>query len=133
MKLFRLVRIAYIPDGTFGVLFDERIPFCLTLEREWKDNKRNISCIPTGEYTCIRYPSRKFGETFIVKDVPNRMGILFHKGNLEEDSHGCIIIGEEYGKLNDKTAVLSSGKGFGEFLWRLEDMKYFKLRIRDEN
>ena len=52
MKHFKLKRVAYIADGTFGVLFDEEIPFCLTVEREWKNNQRNISCIPTGFYLC---------------------------------------------------------------------------------
>ena len=110
MKAFKLVRVAYIPDGTFGVLFDEDIPFALTLEREWNDNKRGESCIPTGTYLCRRVQSPKFGDTFEVCDVPDRSSILLHGGNIEDDSHGCILIGEMYEKYKGKIAVLVRGK-----------------------
>ena len=129
MKHFKLLRIAYIPDGTFGVLFDEDIPFCLTLEREWRDNKRNVSCIPRGTYICKRVKSAKFGDTFEVCDVPGRSHILFHKGNIEDDTHGCIVVGEEYGKYKGKVAVLSSGRAFKEFKERSKVIDCFGLRI----
>jgi hypothetical protein len=136
VKAFKLIRVAYIPDGTFGVLFDGETPFCLTLEREWKDNKRGESCIPMGTYSCKRVVSPKFGDTFEVCDVPGRSHILFHKGNLEDDSHGCILIGEEYGRFRiardiSKVAVLSSGRGFKEFRERTNSVDDFELKIRD--
>ena len=131
MKQFKLIRIAYIPDGTFGVLFDENIPFCLTLEREWNDNKKGKSCIPRGKYLCERVQSPKFGVTFEVCNVPERSHILFHKGNIEDDSHGCIILGEMYGELYGKVAVLSSGLAFNEYLKRLWKNENFELEIKD--
>jgi len=129
MRNFKLVRIAYIRDGTFGVLFDDLTPFCLTLEREWLNNIRNVSCIPEGKYVCGRVDSPKFGQTFMVGLVPSRSYILFHKGNIEDDSHGCIILGEEYGELKGKIAVLSSGKAFKEFQERLKTVENFNLEI----
>ena len=131
MRQFKLVRIAYIPDGTFGVLLDEDIPFCLTLEREWNDNKRGESCIPRGEYLCKRVQSPKFGDTFEVCDVSGRSYILFHRGNIEDDSHGCILVGEMYEKLKGKIAVLASRKGYKEFKKRTKDINVFKLEIKD--
>lgn len=131
MKQFKLIRIAYIPDGTFGVLFDEDIPFCLTLEREWKDNEENISCIPRGEYLCKRVESPKFGDTFEVCDVPGRSHILFHRGNIEDDSEGCIVIGEQYHKYKNKISIKASREGFAEFKQRTDDINYFKLEIKD--
>ena len=128
-KNFRLIRVAYIPDGTFGVLLDEGVPFCVTLERPWLENKKRISCIPHGYYLCERVQSPKFGDTFEVKDVPERSHILFHKGNLSEDTHGCIIVGERYDPLGDKNAVLSSGKAFIEFKKRTKGDYTFQLRI----
>ena len=133
MKNLKLIRIAYIPDGTFGVLFDEDTPFCLTLEREWNDNKRGESCIPIGEYVCKRIQSPKFGDTFEILHVSKRSNILFHKGNIEDDSHGCILVGEMYERLKTKNAILASGKAWKEFLWRLEDIKFFKLKITNVN
>jgi hypothetical protein len=131
MKYFKLVRVAYIEDGTFGVLFDENTPFCLTLEREWKDNRRGESCIPLGIYSCSRIISPKFGNTFKVRNVEGRSHILFHKGNLEDDSHGCILLGEEYGRYKDKIAILSSGRAFNEFWGRLKGLMNFELEVKD--
>lgn len=131
MKHLELIRIAYVPDGTFGVLLDEDTPFCLTLEREWNDNKRNISCIPRGSYICKRIQSPKFGDTFEVCDVPGRSHILFHRGNIEDDSHGCILVGEMYEKLKGKIAVLASGKAFKEFKQRTHFLVELELEIRD--
>jgi len=131
MKHFRLLRVAYIADGTFGVLFDEKIPFCLTVEREWVENIRNISCIPTGYYLCERVQSRAFGDTFTIRKVLGRKLIRFHKGNIEDDSHGCVVVGEEYGRYKGKVAVASSGRAFEEFKYRLRHVNQFYLDIAD--
>jgi len=131
MKQIKLLRVAYIDDGTFGVLFDEDTPFCLTLEREWRDNKRGESCIPAGQYICKRVKSPKFGDTFEVCDVFGRSHILFHKGNLEDDSHGCILVGEMYERFKGKNAILASGRAWREFQERLRDVLRFRLYIED--
>ena len=130
MRHLYLTRIAFNEDGTFGVLVDEDVPFCLTLERPWLNNKKNVSCIPDGFYMCRRTNSPKFGNTFEVMDVRNRTHILFHKGNLDDDSHGCILLGEEYGFLSNQPAILSSGRAFREFLGRLEGENEFLLTIQ---
>ena len=131
MKQFKLIRIAYIPDGTFGVLLDEDIPFCLTLEREWKDNEENISCIPRGSYLCKWVQSPKFGDTFEVFDVPKHTHILFHKGNIEDDSEGCIIIGEQFHKYKGKISLKASREGYREFKQRTHFLMEFELEIKD--
>ena len=130
MITLTLKRIAHTRDGTFGVLLDSN-PFALTCEREWLDNKSDVSCIPTGEYICRRVNSLRFGNTFEVMFVKGRTNILFHSGNTEDDSKGCILVGEEFGEVNGKTAVLSSKKGFAEFLERLKDVDEFILIIRN--
>jgi|SRR3972149_2066779 len=129
MRIFKLVRISLISDGTFGVLLDGDIPFALTVERPWLNNQRGVSCIPEGLYTCRRVDSPKFGNTFEVSNVADRSEILFHKGNIDDDSRGCIIIGEQFEFLGGKVAVLSSAKGFGEFLDRTRELVIFDLKI----
>lgn len=133
MRQLKLLRIAYIPDGTFGVLFDEDIPFCLTLEREWRNNEKNVSCIPGGLYLCKRVQSPKFGDTFKVLHVSGRSDILFHKGNIEDDSHGCILVGEQYHKYKGKISIKASRQGFAEFKKRTKDLEFFKLEITNGN
>lgn len=93
------------------------------------DNQQNISCIPAGTYICKRVISPKFGETFEVTYVPGRSHILFHKGNLAEDTHGCIIVGEYFDPLYGEHAVLSSGKAFKEFFAILDGIDEFTLVI----
>ncbi len=127
--MVKIRRIAYTDDGTFGVIFKEDVPFALTVEKEWKDNAPYISCIPNGTYVCKRVNSPKFGNTFEVTQVAGRTHILFHKGNTEDDLHGCIAVGEEFGTLNGKTAVLRSGKGFAEFMQNLTGKVEFELEI----
>ena len=129
MRIFNLIRISDIDDGTFGVFLDYDIPFCLTLERRWLDNKRGESCIPWGNFICQRVQSPKFGETFQVLDVPGRSGILFHKGNINDDSHGCILLGEQFEPINGKNGILASGKAFQEFMQRTHSIDNFVLKI----
>ena len=141
MKHIELKRVAC--DGsnpTMGVLLSHRIPFAVSLERPWLGNRRGESCIPLGEYLCLRCSaspdygyadSPTFGDTFQVFEVPNRHKILFHKGNIDDDTHGCIIVGEQYGYLNSEQAVLSSSAGFGEFLSILQHEDEFMLSVTD--
>ena len=71
-------------DGKFG---------CDTLELAWKNNQRNISCIPTGEYIVKRVFSFKFGWVYEVQNVPNRSAIYLHQGNYFFNTLGCILLG----------------------------------------
>lgn len=88
----------YGKDGTYGTLIAKRngsiIFITNTIELAWRDNKRNISCIPEGKYQCVPYKSSHLGHTFLVKDVPNRSGILLHPANFvagkNVDLRGCI-------------------------------------------
>ena len=128
--LKRLTKDSEIP--TFGVLFHEgQIPFALTLERPWRNNEHGVSCIPPGVYACKRVDSPKFGNTFQVLNVLNRDEILFHKGNIQEDSHGCILIGEQFGSLKDEPAVKAAAEGFKELLDITIAVDAFTLEIKD--
>lgn len=131
MREFHLIRISHLKDETLGVFLDNDLPFCLTLERPWLGNRRNISCIPGDSYICKRVMSPKFGNTFAVDSVRGRSHILFHKGNISEDTHGCIILGEEFNSMSGKNMLRSSGVAFAEFLHRTMDINIFKLIVRN--
>ncbi|MAH50268.1 hypothetical protein CMI37_30890 [Candidatus Pacearchaeota archaeon] len=130
---FVLKRVAFLDDETFGVLLAGKTPFCLTLELPWKDNLKNKSCIPKGDYSCRAIMSNRFGKTFEVLNVPGRSNILFHKGNISDDSRGCIILGEQFEPLKGENAVLSSGEAFREFMIRTENVDEFNLFIWGEH
>jgi hypothetical protein len=122
-----LIRIGQSNVGTFGVLRIGQVPFALTLERPWRDNETNVSCIPPTEYLCRRVHSPKFGETFEVQGVERRSHILFHKGNTIEDTHGCILVGEQF----DGAKLAYSGAGYGEFMAKMAGLDEFTLRITE--
>tara|TARA_R110000765_G_scaffold90064_1_gene171608 strand:+ start:148 stop:552 length:405 start_codon:yes stop_codon:yes gene_type:complete len=129
MKIIDMVRIATGENGTFGVLLDEGMPFAVTLEPEWKDNQKNISCIPSGEYICNDTNSVRFGYTFQIDQVPDRTHILFHCGNFTKDTKGCILIGEQF----ENDCILASRHGFKEFIYRLKGCGTFMLKITEHN
>ena len=128
MKTMRLKRIHGDETGTYGAIIDYR-PFAVTLEDPWKDNLPNISCIPSGIYTCERIVSPKFGNTFQIMDVPNRTHILFHRGNTQEDTQGCILLGEKYEPVAGKPGIQFSGQGYREFMGKLTGINEFELVI----
>lgn len=136
--LLTLHRLPETESETLGVLSWNGIPFAVSLEHRWRNNERRISGIPFGNYTVIRCrasevygyeDSPKFGNTFMVQKVPNRDHILFHKGNTVDDTDGCILIGSEFGYINNQQAVLNAAKAFEKFLKLTEDVDFFDLEI----
>jgi hypothetical protein len=74
---------------------------CLTLERPWKDNKSEVSCIPKGDYICKwTFSPRLVRYTYQIMNVKDRTGIRFHSGNYFFDVIGCIILGHKYADIN---------------------------------
>lgn len=124
MKKLTLKRINSSSECVLGVLELDDKEICKTLELPWRDNQKGISCIPAGEYKLSPYPSSRFGEVYIVNDVPNRTGILIHTGNTADDIQGCILVGDSYGKLNGKKAVLNSRQAFNLLKETLGEEEY---------
>ena len=116
-----LKRIWETDTATYGVLIDD-VPFAVTLELPWRNNQRDISCIPAGIYCCQKIMSPHFGEVFSFINVPGRKDILIHKGNLDIETKGCILVGEQFEKFFRKSkwwnGILRSHKGFSELLQR---------------
>ena len=125
-------RIEQTEQGTIGVLLLDRKIQCLTLEKHWRNNEPNISCIPPGNYTCQRITSQKFGQTYEVQNVPGRSSILFHAGNTYADTQGCILVGNQVGHLNGYRAVLESRHAFENLMQELFDCLTFSLLVVED-
>lgn len=123
----KIVRVEESLDGTFGVLLIDEKAYCVTLELPDANNRNRVSNIPPGVYQCEKTISQKFGQVVHVKDVPGRTGILFHPGNTTDDTLGCILLGQYFGKLRTKRAVLNSGETFKHFLNKVQN--HFALEI----
>lgn len=98
-----LKRVVNDADVTLGVIRLNKYIFS-TLELPWKDNARNVSCIPDGIYVV----SLNDRNIYTLSDVPGRYGIQIHVGNLASDIRGCILLGLRFGTLMGQPAVLNS-------------------------
>lgn len=119
-------------DGikTLGGLIFDNVLIAVTVERPWKNNERQKSCIPVGEYRCVpeNHPTKK--QVFRLQKVPNRDGILIHIANSVTEIQGCIAPGlaildssipEKYGVANSAFAMKK--------LIEVTDFKPFVLRV----
>ncbi len=119
--------------GTFGYLKINKQVFCVTLEPPDLENKSNISNIPTGQYFCKPYSSKKYPNTYQIMNVTDRTNILFHAGNVADDTAGCIMLAQHWGKLADnKRAILNSGNTFKKFIELMNDNEFLHLTIKED-
>ncbi len=115
-----LIRYNSAEDYTDGILIIDDVFECYTLEDEYRTKKvYGETRIPDGTYFVElrtegklhqRYKD-KFGEDFHkgmlwVKDVPGFQYILFHIGNNDDDTAGCILVGSTADK--DRNFIGSS-------------------------
>ena len=116
MKL-RLVREVLHKDYTMGTLYDEVGIVCATLEDAVRDKKvYGETAIPYGEYEVRVTISPRFKTPLpLLLNVPNFEGVRIHAGNTKDDTEGCILVGESFGELKGKPAILDSTGGYNEF------------------
>ena len=127
--ILELVRLEESEQGTFGVLKINKEVFCCTLEPKDEENAPSISSIPAQQYICRKYSSQRHPNTYEVTSVPDRTSVLFHKGNIDEHTQGCILLGQYFGKLRGDRAVLNSGETFDEFIRRMDNAEELHLTI----
>lgn len=110
MKL-EVIRFSSQDDSTNGLLFDvtdgDRKFLCYTLEDEHRNEKvAGETRIPAGEYRitlrrvggyhqkyAVRFRDIHKGMLW-VRDVPGFEYILIHCGNTDEDTAGCLLLGD---------------------------------------
>jgi len=112
-----LATVSIVDDGCFSVLLDEnKIPRLVTIERTFDDGR---PILPGGVFVCKRRRFNRGGYmTHEVTGIEGHSLILFHKGNVETDSLGCLLTGTKFGFLSGKPAVLESRFGF-EAYWAI--------------
>ena len=98
--------------GLFLVIDPNNIPVfgCQSIERGWRDNRKNISCVPEGKYDLVFEWSPRF-EMYLweLKGVPNRSECKIHPANHARQLNGCISLGY-YRKDIDLDGYLDIGK-----------------------
>jgi len=83
-----------------------------TLERGWKDNQNNISCVPKGTYELRLERSPKFRkDLWELYGVPNRAECKFHAANYWNQLNGCIALGVKHRDINgDRVPDITSSR-----------------------
>lgn len=113
-----LLSRTYFKGGTNGKMSCNGNPICDCIELPWRNNKRNISCIPEGRYLLLKRQHPKHGLQLGLSIVPNREGILIHPANFAlRELQGCIA-----------PVSKCTGEGEGSYsrvaLERLQDLVY---------
>ena len=126
-------RIEIISDGCFSVLKDlqtqEVQPFAISVERTYPQRGGQYVKLNSGIYLCVRTMYNKGGYMTFEILFPDHDEIKFHKGNLEDHSDGCVVVGEFFDMYKGKVAVMSSGKAFNEFMMRYGHLQEFLCKV----
>lgn len=141
MKTIQIKLVSIIEQGAFGVLLIDNIPIAVTLWRTFEKLEQTEPKIPMpqvmpyrmvinpGKYLCKRdwYNKGRYA-TFEIQ-VEGHERVLFHLLNTEQESEGCVGIGEEFGNLGGNIAILRSGAGFTEFMNSMKGIDEFELEV----
>lgn len=109
-------------------IYDKGKPLfsAVSLERGWRNNERNISCVPKGKYKIVlEYSPRFKTNLWELKNVPNRSECKFHSANYWYQLNGCIALGQSLYDI-DKDGyhdVTSSKSTMARFHKVLKDYK----------
>jgi len=131
MKTLKLKRTQHLEQATLGTLTIDDVTTdpIYTLENPKRATDVD-SLIPAGTYTCRPYSSVKHPNVYEIMDVPNRTAILIHTGNREEDTLGCVLIGNRIGSIGTEPAVLDSKMCYERFRTLIGN-ESFTLTIED--
>jgi len=131
-----IIRIerTYLSNVTFGSWMHDQKEICKTMEPPWKDNRKNISCIPEGIYQVIKCkPTEKRPYEYLrLLNVPGRDGILVHRITWVKDLKGCIGVGKVLLPNGNHPAhkMIRSGEALSELISILPET--FSLRIYEK-
>lgn len=134
-----LKRTAYRPDGIFSRCTDQNGALVMvTLEHAYQDDSGAwVAKIPAGTWVCQRGAHKLHGmvdtfETFEITGVPGHQGLLFHWGNYNEDSEGCILTGSAEAACShgaDDLMVTNSRAAFNTFMGLQQGASMFLLTV----
>ena len=132
-----LNRLHYENDGIFSTLLDsDGNRIAITLEHAFVqiDMHSVQPILQPGTYTCVRgmhqltHMNTPF-ETFEITGVEGHTNILFHAGNFNDDSEGCVLLGENMAPYGNEEMVTNSQATFAYFMQLQEGVDTFTLTV----
>lgn len=156
MKL-DVVRTQFGKDATNGMLFIDGVFECYTLEDEYRDVKvMHETCIPEGEYEIKLRAEGGFHSRYLkrygadwhkgmlwLQDVPNFQWILIHSLNNDDQSSGCLGVGDTQQDLdiNENGFIGQSRNAYKKMYPKVRDallagekvtIKYSKINLSEK-
>lgn len=124
--------------GIFGSLASADEIVAVTLEHAFQNGDLWLPAIPEGVYTCQRGMHQLEGmkepfETFEIMNVPGHTGILFHVGNYNRDSSGCVLLGSMIISDSAGDMITGSSKTFQKFMQLQAPVEMFQLTVENES
>lgn len=135
LKLSRQIKSA---DGVFSHLLDKSGNLvCFTLEHSYRTAKGDfLPKLPNGTYQCVLgshelHSSVAPFHTYEIQGVPSHSGILFHTGNKQRDSEGCVLLGTSIIRGGSMRELAGSRLAFDKFLKLCNGASSFTLVVED--
>ena len=128
---FKLTRKEFRPDGIFSELVDQNGKLVAhTLEHSYD----NLPKITNGTWKCVRGPHRlhNMTEDFITFEITGIAGhtdLLFHWGNYDKDSEGCVLVGEAVVQNGAIEMITNSRATFAKFMDSLNGIDEFEVTV----
>lgn len=130
MKTVKIIRDWQDNNQTLGkcTVYDENnkpVFSAVSLERGWRSNESNVSCVPLGRYPLLlEYSPRFEKDLWELKNVPNRYECKFHSANYWFQLNGCIALGSSLSDIN--------GDGYNDVINSKKTMKAFHEVFKDD-
>jgi hypothetical protein len=128
---FKLTRKQFRVDGVFSELSDSKGNIVAhTLEHSYG----NAPKITNGVWKCVRGPHRlhNMTEDFITFEITGIAGhtdLLFHWGNYNKDSEGCVLMGEADVMSGNIEMITNSKATFAKWMTSLDGIDEFELTV----
>lgn len=136
MKDFNLVYVSErLGIGVLGVMMAGDVPFCVSLTHAYGPDGKPI--VGPGSYFCqigthiLGVPGAQPFKTYEIFGIDGHTGLLFHPLNKEDQSKGCIGLGESFVMFGDIPGIADSRSAFGEFMNRAGGDTVIRLNVRE--
>jgi hypothetical protein len=123
------LRRQYSPFGTCGILTVNGGVICQTLERNWYNNRPNVSCIPEGLYKVKPDDFRGNYSNYRLEDVAGRTFIEIHKGNKLDHTKGCLLTATKIILKDNEPFCLGSNEAFASLMKAFDNFGVKQLHI----
>jgi len=124
MNTFDVYRLPPTSDGTFGCMFFEGKPYCLTLEPHEPHQ--------AGSFVYKPYHSPKFDKVvYMTQDIPGHTFEEVHIGNFVQNTDGCLLLGSGLGNLGSQMMIVNSETTFNRFMALNSDQPEITINFHD--